>query len=284
MMMLVKITRHGLGDAMKRFLFITICALPAVLLLLDVQGEAGAGKASVWMPFLPDDAAKELTQRSIKAIEAAAKSGDKNAGDRIEVEAAILAGYTLSVKTLRDDAYAKLRGAAFYAGAAARKNDLTILTDFGKNIATVPKGSAEVKDWTKVLHATEPMMKMFLSKAKGGEGIHADLQYHPSLKNLNGIEALISKLAAKKLSDDNLAKVEKELSYLGYRLAVVASITHEFKSFKDASKWRDFARDMRDASIALAESSHKKNAAGIQKAASELENSCVECHSVYKSK
>ena len=145
-----------------------------------------------------------------------------------------------------------------------------------------PELPPDVKDWTKVLHATEPMMKIFLSKAKGGEGIHAELQYHPSLKNLNGIEALIGKLAGKKLSDDNLTKVEKELPYLGYRLAVVGSITHEFTPKKEVEKWREFSRDMRDASIALAESARKKDGDGVMKAASALENTCVECHSVFK--
>jgi hypothetical protein len=284
MMTQVKLTQFEPGDAMKLLLFVMVCAMPALLILrVDVSGGTGAGKAAAWLPFLPDDAAKELAQRSILAIEAAATSGAKNADDQIEVDAAILAGYTLSVKNPKDDAFAKLRGAAFDAVAAARKNDRKKLADFSKAAQSASMAPADVKDWTKVLHATEPMMKMFLSKAKGGEGIHADLQYHPSLKNTNGIEALIGKLAAKKLSDDNLTRVEKELPYLGYRIAVVGAITHEFTPKKDVEKWRDFARDMRDASIALADSARKKNAEGILKAASALENTCVECHSVFKS-
>ena len=70
-------------------------------------------------------------------------------------------------------------------------------------------------------------MLIFRTKVKGGEGIPADLQYQPKLKNLNGIESLISALGAKKLSDDNLAKVAKELPNLAYRIAVVGSLTHE---------------------------------------------------------
>lgn len=268
---------------MKRYLLILSGAVLAIFLLWNVPGNAGGEKAAAWTPFLSDAAAKELSQRSIKFIEESAKAGEKGASDKIEVEAAILVGCTLSVKNPKDDAIARLRGAAFDATRAARKKDFKALGDFGKSIATAPKAPAEVKDWTSVLRATEPMMKMFLSNAKGGEGIHADLQYHPSLKNLNGIEALISKLATKKLSDDNLAKVEKELPNLGYRLAVVASITHEFTPKKEVEKWRDLSRDMRDASIAMAESASKKNGDGVLKAAMALENSCVECHSVFKS-
>ena len=268
---------------MNRYLLFTIGATLAIFMLWNVPGDAGGAKAAIWMPFLADDAAKELSQRSIKLIEETAKAGDKAASDKIESEAAILVGYTLSVKNPKDDAMASLRGAAFNATKAARKMDFKTLSDFNKTLALAPKTPAEVKDWMTVLRATEPMMKMFLSHAKGGEGIHADLQYHPSLKNLNGIEALISKLASKKLSDDNLAKVEKELPILSYRLAVVASITHEFTPKKDVEKWRDLSRDMRDASIGLADAARNKNGEGVLKAAMALENTCVDCHSVFKS-
>jgi hypothetical protein len=283
MMMLTNISTNDGGGSMKRYLLITIGAALAIFSLWNAPGNAGGAKDAPWMPILSEGAYTELSQRSIKLIEESAKVGDKGASDKIEVEAAILVGYTLSVKNPADNTMAKVRGAAFEAVKAARLKDLKKLTDFGKSIPPAPKIPAEVKDWTTVLRATEPMMKMFLSKAKGGEGIHADLQYHPSLKNLNGIEALISKLATKKLSDDNLAKVEKELPNLGYRLAVVASITHEFTPKKEVEKWRDLSRDMRDASIALAESARKKNGDGVLKAAMALENSCVECHSVFKS-
>lgn len=268
---------------MKRYLLLTIGAALAITLFGNAPGNAGGEKASVWTPFLPEGSYKELSKRSIQFIEESAKAGDKGASDKIEVEAAILIGYTLSVKNPADNTMAKVRGAAFDAVKATRMKDLKKLSDFGKSIPPAPMIPAEVKDWTKVLRATEPMMKMFLTSAKGGEGIHADLQYHPSLKNLNGIEALISKLATKKLSDDNLAKVEKELPNLGYRLAVVASITHEFTPKKEVEKWRDLSRDMRDASVALGEAAHKRNGDGVLKAAMALENSCVECHSVFKS-
>ena len=266
---------------MKRFLFMMLCLTPTLFSLVDAN--AGGKTPTVWTPALPDAAFKELSQRSIQFIEASAKTGEKGASDKIEVEAAVLVGYTLSVKNPKDDAIAQLRGAALHAAKSARKNDLKNLSAFGKSIAAAPKAPADIKDWKTLLHATEPMMKMFLTKAKGGEGIHADLQYHPSLKNLNGIEALISKLAAKKLSDDNLAKVEKELPNLGYRLAVVASITHEFTPTKEVEKWRDLSHDMRAASLALADAAVKKNGDGVLTAARAIENSCVECHSVFKS-
>lgn len=267
---------------MNRCIFSLISAIAAGILVIAVNLQAGGAKGSAWKPFLPDDAYKVLTERSMQAIEETAKGVDKNAAERIEVEAAVLAGYTLSVKNPKDDAISTLRGAAMKAVEAARKNELKKLIEFKKSIAAAPKAPAEVKDIKAYLHATEPMMKAFLSKAKGGDGIHADLQYQPKLKNLNGVEALLSTLAAKKISDDNLVKVSKELPLMAYRVAVMGSITYEFAPKKDADKWREYSAAMRDSSITLADATQKKNGEGVMKAALALESSCIDCHSVFK--
>jgi hypothetical protein len=267
---------------MKRTPMMLIPFFAVLSFILTANLDAGGTKASAWKMFLPDDAYKVLTERSIRAIEDAAKSTEKNAVDRAEVEAAILAGYTLSAKNPKDEAVSTLRGAALQASAAARKNDLKKLSDFKKSITTAPKAPAEIKDIKLYLHATEPMMKGFLSKAKGGEGIHAELMYQPKLKNLNGVEALIGALATKKISDDNLAKVTKELPLLAYRVAVMGSLTYEFTPAKDAEKWREYSAAMRDSSITLADATNKKSAAGVMKAALALESSCIDCHSVFK--
>jgi len=278
---------------MKPYWFSLILALPIVFLALSapltthpsatgergVEGEGG-DKATPWKPFLSDDAYKELTERSIKAIEAAAKSGDKNALAKIELEAALLAGFTLSVNNANDDDVAKLRGAAL----AARKKDLKKLAEFGQSIKTAPKALTEVRDWKSRLPELEELMVFFRNKSKGGEGLHADLQYQPKLENLNGIEALIGALSKKKLNDANMQKVAKELPILAYRVAVFSAVTHEFAPSKGAGQWRDLSNQMRDASIALAEATQKKNVAGVQKSAESLENTCTQCHSAFKNK
>lgn len=266
---------------MKRYLVSTILALPAMLMLLGADGRAGNDKAAAWKPFLPADAYKELAKRSVAAIEATAKSGAKDAAEKIEVEAAILTGYTLSVKNGGDDV-AQMRGAALQAVQAARNGDLKKLAAFGKTIAAAPKTPAEKVARKDYLQEMQWMMETFRGRAKGGEGLHADLQYHPKLKNLNGIEAFIGALSGKKLSDENLDKVAQELPNLALRVAVLGSITHEFAPAKGAGQWRDISNQMRDASIALAEAAQKKNGAGILKAAQALESSCTQCHSAFK--
>ena len=168
---------------MNRNLPSAFAALPILFLLFGL-GHAG-DKKSPW-PILPADAYQKLTARSIKAIEETAKSdAARGARERINVEAAILAGYTMCTKNPGDDAPASLRGAAF----AASKLELKKLADFGSSIKTAPKAPASFQA---IKVDMLDLMEIFRGKAKRGEGLHPDLQYQPKLKNLNGIEALIS--------------------------------------------------------------------------------------------
>ena len=261
--------------------FIPLAFVIAAAIFACANGHAGDGKASAWKPFLAADAHKELTKRSIAQIEALAKSDAKDAAEKIEVEAALLVGYTLSATKIDDDVL-KLRGAGLQAAMAARKRDVKGLAEFGKLAASAAKGAADLKGVKGQLAELQWMMETFRGKAKGGEGLHADLQYHPKLKNLNGTEAFIGAIAGKKLSDENLDKVAKELPNFAYRVAVMGSITHEFAPAKGAGQWQEISVKMRDASIALAEAALKKNADGVFKAAQTLENSCTQCHMVFK--
>ncbi len=237
----------------------------------------GDKKPTPWKPFIPAETYNEITLRSLQTIEKAAVSDDKTAAQRIEIEAVFLAGCTLSTNPGGGD----YRAAARYAADLARSGKFKGLANFSKDFFRIQR-DGDVNDVTRITKNTELIMKTMYTKAKGGEGIHPDLQYLPKLKNLNGIEALIGALANKNLSDENLARVSKELPLLAYRVAVFGALTHEFTPKKDVEKWRDYSLTMRDASIALAEASSKKDAEGILKTALAIESSCIDCHSVFK--
>jgi hypothetical protein len=228
--------------------------------------------------MLPADVYKVLTERSIKTIEEAAKAGGENAAARIEAEALILAGYTFSTK----DAPGKLRNKAMFAAVKARANEIKDLANFGKLADAESK--ADLKQLMSRKESLAAIMDLYRNKAKGGEGIHADLQYQPKLKNQNGIEALIGALATKKLNEANLDKVAVELSRLSYRIAVTAKLTELAAPAKGKERWVALSVKMSDASAAMAESAAKKNADGIFKAADLLQNSCTECHREFRSK
>jgi hypothetical protein len=264
---------------MKRKLVATQLVLSAILAFLCSQSRAGQD-AGTFKPTLPADVYKELTKRSIATIETIAKSTAKDAAEKCEAEAAILVGYTLSVKD--DDDVSKLRGAALEAVKLARGGQVKKLAEFSKTIANATKTPANKVSRKEYLQELQWMMENFRGKNKGGEGLHADLQYHPKLKNLNGTEAFIGAIAGKKLSDENLDKIAKELPNFAYRVAIMGAITHEFAPEKDAVKWRELSMQMRDASVALADAGQKKNADGVFKAAQSLEASCTQCHMVFK--
>lgn len=262
---------------MKRSVLTSVAVLSIFGLLVHGAGQAGDKIDSPWKPILPAETYKVLTERSIKAIEETAKANGKDAREKVNVEAAILAAYTLSAKGPSADGVAQLRGAALAAG----KTNLTKLSAFRTLVTTAPKAPADGMGLTVDLLE---LMEIFRGQAKRGEGIHPDLQFQPKLKNLNGIEALIGTLSAKQITDANLAKIAKELPNLAYRIAVVASITESQLPKKGAGHWRDLSIKMRDSSVALAEAAEKKNANGVFMAAIALESTCTACHSEFKGK
>ncbi|HZZ78125.1 MAG TPA: cytochrome c [Gemmataceae bacterium] len=262
---------------MTRYLLPTLAASTIAILFVINTCPASVDKAP-WTPTLPADVYKILTERSIMTIEATAKSGGDGAASRIDAEALILAGYTFSVK----DASTKLRDKALFASVKARTNAIKELADFSKLDAAEAK--ADLKQLLSRKESLAAIMEIYRNKAKGGEGIHADLQYQPKLKNQNGIEALIGALASKKLNEANLDKVAVELPRLSYRIAVTANLTQVAAPAKGKERWAALSVKMRDASTALAESAQKKNADGIVKAADSLQNSCTECHREFRAK
>ena len=239
---------------MNRFFFGTYAAA-FILFSLVVGTSPGGDKAASWKPFLPEGAHEVLAKRSMTAIAEAGKVGNK---ERTEVEEAIIVGYVLSVErnsgelkeSMRQEEIAKIRG-------KMQRKELFV-----------------------------EMMETFRNRTKQRvDGIHADLQYQPKLKNQNSIEALIGALAAKKLSEDNLGKVEKELPLLSYRIAVMANVSqYAVPATKDPERWIKLASDMRESALALAKAAKKKDANGIFKAADTLQESCINCHREFKAK
>ncbi len=247
----------------------------AAVLLAWQPLHSGDEKGSAWRTFLSEGDYAELTKRSMDRIAKLTASDEKKATDKIHVEALVLAGYTLS----HDKASANLRTAA--AKLALEKGSLEWAKKLPK-LAENPK--LMIKFWRELFPETSVLMTPFRNQAKGGEGIHPDLMYHPKLKNQNGIEALLNALGQKKLTDENAAKVSKELSLLGQRIAVYGSLTHEAYAAdaKDAKQWRELSVAMRDAGVELAGAASKKDSDGVLAATRKLETSCLDCHSAFR--
>jgi hypothetical protein len=222
-------------------------ALAALVLgLVASLAGAGAGVNSAWKSFLPSGAYQELKGRSARTIDSIKGNAEKDR-KRKEVEGYLLQGYERA------------------ASKAAEKNGSALRLAVGEDLGE--------------------MMNLLRDQAKGGEGIAADLQYNGKLKKQNGIESLIGALAQKALTADNATKTAKELELLAYRVAVMGAITHDNPPAdkKDAQPaWRKMSLEMRDASLALAESAEKKDSASIQMASERLQNTCTQCHRKFR--
>jgi hypothetical protein len=274
-------------------------AFSVLLALAATSSQAGGDNGSVWKEFLPTEVGKELAKRSQVRIGERAKAEADDVYEVLRAEALILAGTSRTTS-----ADAKLRGlgseAVNLANATqlAKKDKAKIVAILAGTLAKdkldSPNVFEEPKDWPKTIGELKPLMTLFETKAKKGEGLHPDLHYSAKIKNANGIEAMIYAMADKKLTDANAAKVSKELELLAYRVAVIGEITRvrgpagypkgENKGEKkpDAKVWTEQSVVMRDASVELAVAARKKDSEAILEACKKLENTCVECHADYK--
>ncbi len=154
---------------------------------------------------------------------------------------------------------------------------------------TAIKGDAKTTttpiDWPTAIGDIGELMTPVANKAKGGEGIAAELQYTAKLKSQNGIEALLVALATKPLTATNAGKVAKELELVGYRVATIGALTRRrgpTKNKDDAKLWDDQALVMRDGAVELADAARKKDTAAIHAASKRLVTTCLECHANFK--
>jgi hypothetical protein len=237
--------------------------------------------------FLPDDAYKQLVQREAKIVQDNLKTGDEDKLTRARVGALMIQGYAASHVKPADGAHAHAI-AALGLGKAIRDKKLDEARKMAEALATGTSGSvADTKlDWRADLDLKE-IMDPLKVQSKGGDGIAPELQVNIRLKGaLNGIEEKIRNLAVKKLNEPVLDKANKELALLGYRMAVLAEITHEFpppKKGKGSPKeWQTLSIEMRDAGIEMAQAAHTKNAEALFKAATRLNSSCTQCHNSFR--
>jgi hypothetical protein len=269
---------------MSRILMFALASV-SLLAALSTIGQGGDKKPAAWKQFLPDPVYAELTKRSLHRIGQLAKD-EKAPLTELRAEALIFAGYTLSTKQ-GPKLGALIDNAVLLADRAGTKGEAKSAREFGIDLAKgrlsmVPPAA---KKWPERIGNIKDVMMVFAGKAKGGEGIPAELQYNPKLKNQNGGEALINALSDKKPSNASVAKMAKELELFAYRTAVIGALTLErgpAAKGADRKAWDEQAVIMRDAAIELAEAARKKDGAAIKEACGKLENSCVECHGSYK--
>jgi hypothetical protein len=260
-------------------------AVLTLLALMAAPGQTGSDKAPTWKPFLPQDTYQEMVKRSLDRIHTLAKDSEATAA--LRAEALILAGCTISTKDPTTTAGLRLR-AITIATLAAEKDGGEKARKLAAELAQA-KGDAKAKiptiDWPAAIGEIVDLMTPLANKAKGGEGIPAELQYSAKLKSQNGTEALLVALATKQLSVANTGKFAKELEMIGYRVATIGALTRRrgpTKNKEEAKLWDEEAAEMRDLGVELAEASRKKDAPAILAASKRLVSACAECHATFR--
>jgi hypothetical protein len=263
----------------------------AICWSLADRGSAGGDKAGVWKPVVPPEIARELIGRAAKSIQASLMAKDEDELKNAQFNAVLIAAITLSTKGGDAELAGTRQVALDLAKIVTAKGKLPEAKKLAASLAggkVAAKGKDGPFDPKMHLEETADFMNHYKTKAKGGEGIHADLQVNIRLKGTqNGIEEKIRALAMKKLMEATLAKAANELGTLGYRLAVEGQLIHEYApakkvGSKDPKEWRELSLNMRDASVELAEAAKKKDAEGVFRAGNRLNSACNQCHSTFR--
>ena len=131
----------------------------------------------------------------------------------------------------------------------------------------------------------DPVMHSFKPRAKGGFGIGMKAGLVPA--NQDGIEAYLPTLSKKGLSAADAGKLADPIIAMCNRVLAIAEVSDHLwpeskESSKSKKKWLDLNEIMKVGAKDLSEAVSSKNYAGVKKAASKLNSSCTDCHSVFR--
>jgi hypothetical protein len=156
-----------------------------------------------------------------------------------------------------------------------------IATEIKKGNAAGAKTMSEAA--AKKIEDTAELMHLFRPHSKGGLGWGGKRGTNPAS---DGLEKKIQEFS-KTVPANIAAQVDNNVEAAGW-LQAMADLTLAKVPAKDAAggktkkAWIGWSEDMRKASAAFNKAAAAKDAAGMQKAASQINNACVSCHSKFK--
>ena len=132
-------------------------------------------------------------------------------------------------------------------------------------------------------YSLDELMHVFKFRAKGGLGVGETA----GAITPDGIEAKLQGLQKKEADKADLAKNGKAYATMGEVSLILAEISEahtpkDKKGEKDPKKWKEFVEKMRMGSKDLITASNKSDAKCLKKAAKELNDSCIECHGIFR--
>jgi hypothetical protein len=129
----------------------------------------------------------------------------------------------------------------------------------------------------------EDIMHLFRPRKKKGIGVGEK----EGAITPDGIEQLILSVGRDEPSRAMVTKDAKALERVGYVSAAIGEFAIAKPPEKDVgekkvSKWLQWSKEMRDAAVAFAKSAKTQSPAAVHKAAMKLNDSCNNCHTVFR--
>ena len=278
-----------------RLLMASAAALALGVVLLAAAGGSAAGdKPLVWQPIIPsaeaDDVIKylgELTQQSLDKGPPAGGEAKKDWTDLLQNTGLLVAVITQSSKEGADSGQlAAARAAGLQLSEAVEKGQVDAAKAQAAALASLKangKGAAPVADLDE---KTDLAGTMNLLKLRSRGGLGFGLKPPTGATTTDGIEAKVMALAKRPLPAADLKKQADDLARSAYIMAAVSEVSdaHTPKKMpgKDPKDWTAWTKDMRDASLQLADAARKNDPAAVKAAASKLNASCNNCHGTFR--
>jgi cytochrome c556 len=130
----------------------------------------------------------------------------------------------------------------------------------------------------------DSVMDLFKLRAKGGLGVGTS----PGAVTPDGIEAKVMAMAKKPLTQQELDAQSAGLTKAGQVIAAVALVARhkcpvmQKTGDKDPKKWQELTQEMHTGALAVAAAAKAKQPAELKTAATKLNSTCNNCHSVFR--
>jgi cytochrome c556 len=226
---------------------------------------------------LPEPAGGHTSEEKITAASARGGSladGRDEEGGMSKLSRAVAFGSVLLL------AAALVVGDARAADEDTKKAQADIL-DLAKKLADGKDVEKETPAIRKKYEDLNTLMHAYKPSEKGGIGTGL------GPKKGDGIELKIIALGKRPLPAATLKKEADALVKLGYINAALADITTHYapakpKAGKGAKEWKQYTKDMKEASLELVKAAQASDVKKVQTAANNLNNSCNNCHSDFR--
>jgi hypothetical protein len=267
-------------------------ALPLLALCLVLQPGAAGDNKNVWKKFLPKETFEELVKREAKLAASFIGIEDFEKAQRGKVAALMIVGYTLSAKDGDGKQMQAIRNAALrlaeLIGEKGKEAEAKMLAASLAELKGDPDAKHQGMNFKQYMNNDYHLMVPYMTRAKGGDGLHPDLQFSSRLKGTQEfIENLFAYASRKPLTEKYVKQGAKELELVGYRTAISGELMAAYQPATKSKKrdpvvWEATTKDMIAGALDLAEASKKQDAEAIQKASARVLDSCVRCHKVFQ--